>query len=147
MTGLKEFGSYLSRLLTIDALFLNEDRHMHNIAVLYDETGGYHYCPVFDNGRALLSDTTADYPMEEDIIELIPQVKAKTLSSDFVEQLDAVEGLYGQKLSFSYDEKIISELLEKEEYYPNKIKVRVREILLQQRRTYSYLFRENRTIK
>ncbi len=31
MTGLKDFGKYLCTLLTIDALFLNEDRHMHNI--------------------------------------------------------------------------------------------------------------------
>ena len=53
MTGLENFGVYLSRLLTIDALFLNEDRHMHNIAVLRDGTGGYHYCPVFDNGCAI----------------------------------------------------------------------------------------------
>lgn len=61
-TGLKDFGSYLSRVLTIDALFLNEDRHMHNIAVLNDGFGNYHYCPVFDNGCALLSDTQMEYP-------------------------------------------------------------------------------------
>lgn len=146
MTGLKEFGPYLSRLLTIDALFLNEDRHMHNIAVLYDDAGRYHYCPVFDNGSALLSDTTADYPMGEDIISLIPQVKAKTLSSDFMEQLDVAEDLYGQNLYFTYDEGIINELLAKEEYYPDDIKVRIKEVLLQQRRTYSYLFRKNETV-
>ena len=56
MTGLKDFGVYLSKLLTVDALFLNEDRHMHNIAVLRDKSGEYHYCPIFDNGCALLSD-------------------------------------------------------------------------------------------
>ena len=146
MTGLKEFGPYLSRLLTIDALFLNEDRHMHNIAVLYDDAGRYHYCPVFDNGSALLSDTTADYPMGEDIISLIPQVKAKTLSSDFMEQLDVAEDLYGQNLYFTYDEGIINELLAKEEYYPDDIKVRIKEVLLRQRRTYSYLFRKTETV-
>lgn len=146
MTGLKEFGPYLSRLLTIDAVFLNEDRHMHNIAVLYDDAGRYHYCPVFDNGSALLSDTTADYPMGEDIISLIPQVKSKTLSSDFMEQLDAAEGLYGQNLYFAYDEGIINKLLAKEEYYPDDIKVRIKEVLLQQRRTYSYLFRKTETV-
>ena len=85
MTGLKDFGFYLSRLLTIDALFLNEDRHMHNIAVLLDGDGHYHYCPVFDNGCALLADTQMDYPMGEDIITLIPQVRAKTLSRNFME--------------------------------------------------------------
>lgn len=32
--GIKNFGIYIRRLLTVDALFLNEDRHKHNIAVL-----------------------------------------------------------------------------------------------------------------
>lgn len=85
----------------------------------------------------------ADYPMGEDIIELITMVKAKTLSSDFREQLDVAEKLYGQKLYFTYDEGIINELLQKEHYYPEDIKIRIKEILLQQRRTYSYLFRKS----
>lgn len=92
---------YLSRLLTIDALFLNEDRHMHNVAVLRDKTGAYHFSPVFDNGCALLSDTTMDYPLSDDIIDLIPEVHAKTLCRDFNEQLDAVEKLYGQTMKFA----------------------------------------------
>ena len=140
MTGLKEFGGYLSVLLTIDAVFLNEDRHMHNIAVLRDNNGQYHYCPVFDNGSALLSDLTVDYPLNMDIIDLIPRVQAKTLCSDFQEQLEAVESLYGQTLRFSFDSHVITHLLEEEPYYPEQIKVRVRDILLQQRRTYQYLF-------
>ena len=141
MTGLINFGKYLSRLLTIDALFLNEDRHMHNIAVLRDKTGAYHFSPVFDNGCALLSDTTMDYPLGEDIIDLIPEVHAKTLCRDFNEQLDAVEKLYGQTMKFSFDEHVITGLLENEPYYPEEIKIRVRDILLQQRRSYRYLFR------
>lgn len=141
MTGLEKFGEYLARLLTVDALFLNEDRHMHNIAVLQNGSGEYDYCPVFDNGSALLSDTTMDYPMGGDIIDLIPQANAKTISTDFDEQLEAVENLYGQTLYFSYDEHVISELLENERHYPEEIKIRVRDILLQQRRRYQYLFR------
>ena len=39
MTGLKDFGKYLNKLFTIDALFLNEDRHTHNIAVLMNSDG------------------------------------------------------------------------------------------------------------
>lgn len=140
MTGLKDFGEYLCTLLTIDALFLNEDRHMHNIGVLLDPLGVYHYCPVFDNGCSLLSDTTTDYPLEEDIIDLIPQVQAKTLATDFLEQLEAVEKLYQSNLHFSFNEKIIENLLKEENFYPTDIKLRVRDILLQQRRSYRYLF-------
>ena len=95
---------------------------MHNIAVLLDRDGHYHYCPVFDNGCALLSDTQMDYPMGEDIITLIPQVRAKTLSRNFMEQLEAVEALYGQSLKFSYSIKEIEMLLEKEPIIRKKLK-------------------------
>ena len=51
-------GIYMNKLLTIDAFFLNEDRHTHNIAVLMNGKGDYVYCPIFDNGAGLLADTT-----------------------------------------------------------------------------------------
>lgn len=63
MTGLRHFGIYMNKLLTIDAFFLNEDRHTHNIAVLMNGKGDYAYCPIFDNGAGLLADTTMDYPL------------------------------------------------------------------------------------
>ena len=101
ISDLADFGSSMSKLLTIDALFLNEDRHTHNIAVLLDNAGRYHYCPVFDNGAALLSDTTMDYPMSSDLNELIEKPTAKTISQSFDEQLDIAEQLYGQHIQFS----------------------------------------------
>ncbi len=140
MTGLKEFGSYLGKLLTIDALFLNEDRHTHNIAVLLDDIGEYHYCPIFDNGASLLSDTTMDYPMEENIYELMEEARPKTICQDFDEQLDIVEGLYGKQIRFWYGIKQIESLLSAEPYYSDEVKHRVREILVNQRRKYQYLF-------
>lgn len=140
ITGLKAFGAYVSKLLTVDALFLNEDRHTHNIAVLIDNERKFHYCPIFDNGAALLSDTTMDYPMGVDVNRMIGGAKAKTFCSDFDEQLDVVEQLYGQHISFSFSNKDIEELLVQEPYYPEEIKIRVREIILQQKRKYQYLF-------
>ena len=65
MTGLQNFGVYMNKLLTIDAFFLNEDRHMHNIAILMNGKGDYAYCQIFDNGAGLLADTTMDYPLAE----------------------------------------------------------------------------------
>lgn len=140
MTGLKEFGIYMSKLMTIDALFLNEDRHTHNIAVLLDPEGGYHYCPIFDNGAGLMSDTFLDYPMDVPVQELFGSVSAKTFASDFDEQLDIAERLYGQHLKFNYSRREIEELLNKERYYPEEMKQRVCDILTEQRRKYKYLF-------
>lgn len=105
ITGLEAFGRYMSILLTVDAFFLNEDRHMHNIAVLLDEAGKYHYCPIFDNGAALLADTTLDYPLEGDTETLMKKARPKTFCSDFEEQLDAVERLYGMHFQFHFNMK------------------------------------------
>ena len=140
LTQLEGFGYYLDKLLTIDALFFNEDRHTHNIAVLLDETGKYHYCPIFDHGAALLSDTTMDYPLHGDIDELMETVRAKTFCQDFDEQLDLAEQFYGNQIRFYYREKEIDKLLLEEPFYPEETKRRVKIILMNQRRKYRYLF-------
>lgn len=140
ITGLKNFGEYMSKLLTIDAFFLNEDRHTHNIAVLMDAEGAYHYCPVFDNGAGLLSDTTMDYPTGTEVGKLIGKPKAKTFCQDFDEQLDAIEYLYGQHLKFHFHSENVQALLEDEMYYSDDIKERIKYIILAQKRKYEYLF-------
>lgn len=141
ITGLQNFGDYMCRLITLDAFFLNEDRHTHNIAVLLDEEGKYQYCPIFDNGGCLLSDTTLDYPLNIDIETLIQSVESKTFTNKFDDQLDAIEKLYGLKVKFSFILSDIHELLEKEMYYPAEIKQRVEAIMRYQMRKYAYLFK------
>lgn len=140
MTGLSDFGEYVSKLLTIDALFLNEDRHTHNIAVLRDEKNQFHLCPFFDHGAALLSDTAMDYPMEVETGRLIQAAKAKTFCQDFEEQLECAEQLYGRQLTFRFNRNDVQRLLDKEQNYPPEIRERVMEILVTQRRKYQYLF-------
>lgn len=141
ITGLEEFGAYMSRLLTIDAFFLNEDRHTHNIAVLMDEDGKYHYCPVFDNGAALMSDIKMDYPLEAETEKMVDSVSAKTFCRSFDEQLDIVEQLYGQNIQFDFCVKDVYNLIDNEPYYSEIIKERVKYIILQQKRKYEYLFK------
>lgn len=142
MTGLKEFGSYMSKLLTIDAIFLNEDRHTHNIAVLMDELGEFHYCPMFDHGAGLLADCTMDYPLHRDIDAAMSEVEAKTFCRSFDEQLEIAEKLYGQKLSFGFTTKDVDCILENEVYYTKEEKERVRQILAWQINKYRYLFKK-----
>lgn len=142
ITGLKDFGIYLSKLLTLDAFFLNEDRHTHNIAVLLDDVGRYHYCPIFDHGAALLSDTTLDYPLTGVVEEMIPQVEAKTICTSFDEQLDAVEYLYGRPICFRFGNREVEQLLADEPYYSREIKQRIYTIIRKQKSKYQYLFRK-----
>lgn len=141
VTGLRNFGIYMNQLFTIDALFLNEDRHTHNMAVLMDGEGRFFLCPVFDNGGTLLSDMSMDYPMSEDPVVLMREVKAKTISTDFDEQLDVSERLYGRNLRFHFTKKQGAELLKKAVGYEEEIRNRVASILYLQMDKYRYLWK------
>lgn len=140
LTGLKQFGVYLNKLLTLDAFFLNEDRHTHNIAVLMDGKGKFEYCPIYDNGAALLADTTMDYPLKNDVYEMMGTVRAKTLCSDFDEQLNASETANGVRLKFNFTRDDVNRLLEGADIYYDEEKDRVRKIIFDQMRKYQYLF-------
>lgn len=83
LTGL-DVSCYVSNMLKIDALILNEDRHFNNMGVIK----GINYwrlCPIFDNGLSLLSDTN-DYPFGTPVRFLCNRVKAKPFSTDFIKQ-------------------------------------------------------------
>lgn len=140
MTGLRDFGKYISCLLALDAFFLNEDRHMHNIAVLMNDQGQFDYCPIFDNGAGLLSDTMMDYPMGEDVLELMETVESKTISFDFDEQLDIAESQYGCQVHFQFNKEDVDQLLEAVDIYSKAEKERVRTVIYQQMRKYAYMF-------
>ena len=140
VTGLKNFGQYMNKLFTIDALFLNEDRHTHNIAVLMNNERQFAYCPIFDNGAGLLSDTTMDYPMHEEVYKLIDSVKAKTICDSFDEQLDISEELYGCYLKFYFTKKDVKTLLDNGKIYSEEERERVETVIYERMRKYQYLF-------
>ena len=142
ITGLKELGKYMNKLLTIDCFFLNEDRHTHNIAILMDENGNYDYCPIFDNGACLLSDTMMEYPIEEDVYTLIDSVKSKTISTNLEEQTEVSEKLFGMNLFFNFTKKDVEDILNAEEalIYSLEERERVRKVIFEQMRKYPYLF-------
>lgn len=138
ITGLRNFGEYMSKLLTIDSFFLNEDRHTHNIAVLMNGVGEYAYCPIFDNGAGLLADTTMDYPLSGDVYELAESAKSKTFCQDFDEQLEIAEKLYGQQIEFYFTRQDVIKILECVDY-EDTIKKRVETLVLDRMRHYQYL--------
>ncbi len=140
MTNLSDFGIYLNKMLTVDALFLNEDRHLHNIAVLMKPDNSFGYCPLFDHGAGLLADTTMDYTLGINIFELIGEVKAKTVCQSFDEALEASERLFGQNIHFHFTKGDVSTILDKDTIYANNVKSRVKDVLFEQMRRYQYLF-------
>lgn len=117
-TGLREFPQYLTLLFEVDALFMNDDRHLNNIAVL-EKNGKYDYCPIFDNGAGLLSNTQLS-PMDIEPKSLITALKARPFNTTFNRQILTARALYGSQLKFpKFTEKeIISVLQPLLAYYP-----------------------------
>ena len=141
MTGLKDFGIYLNKIFTIDAFFLNEDRHLHNVAVLMNGKGEFAYSPIFDNGAGLLSDIKMDYPLGNDVCGLMKEARAKTICDNFEEQLDLSEELYGTNLKFEFARSDVKRILSEIPGYSEEIVARVEEIIFMQIQKYQYLFR------
>lgn len=96
ITQLPDFPKYLTLLFEIDALFLNEDRHLNNIALL-EQNGTYSYCPIFDNGAALLSNTQI-YGMDVAPAAHIKSVRARPFNTTFNRQIITARNLFGPQL-------------------------------------------------
>ena len=118
LTGLDRFPEYLTMLFEIDALFLNDDRHLNNIAVL-ERGGKYDYCPIFDNGAALLSNVQISR-MDIDPKALISALRARPFNTTFTRQMNTAGRLYGEQLKMPQltAAEIKSELEPLLEYYP-----------------------------
>jgi hypothetical protein len=117
MTGLADFGPYLTLLFEIDALILNQDRHLNNIAVLR-RANGYSFCPIFDNGAAYLLDY-ALYPYEIDTKALIAQTDALPFHTSFTRLANTARSLYGPQLQVQFTKTDIEQLLQPLlAYYP-----------------------------
>ncbi len=119
ITGLKSFGEYLTLIFEIDTLFLNEDRHLNNIAVLYDGSG-FEYCPIFDNGAGLLSDVRS-YGYDIAPQGLYPLVKAQPFGMSFTRQANAMRKLYGRQLKTAFDMNDVDYVLDEAvTFYPER---------------------------
>ena len=140
LTGLKGFGKYLSGMLALDAVTLNEDRHFRNIAVIRSKES-FRFAPIFDNGAAFLSDCYS-YPkgnLERSYLEdLISSTEVKPFGHSFDEQLDACKELYGTPLQFNFVDVKNSEL---SKYYDDEVLARIDFVMRESKRKYRYLFK------
>ena len=120
MTGLELFPQYLTLLFEVDALFCNDDRHLNNIAVI-EKNGKYDYCPIFDNGAGLLSNTQLSQ-MDISPPALISALRARPFNTTFTRQMNTARSLYGTQLTIpklapNAVQKVLQPILE---YYPQR---------------------------
>lgn len=142
-TDLADFGVYLTKILEMDAFFLNEDRHTNNIAVIYDlRERRYDYCPYFDMGLSLFADVKQDFPMEKNLEECRKSIIAKPFSRDFDEQMDAANELYGSYLRFTITKEEMVKEIDKWKFpYEKEYLERAKEALRYQAGKYQYMFK------
>ena len=95
-TGLTEFPRYLTLLFEVDTLLCNDDRHLNNIAVI-EQASTYDYCPIFDNGAGLLSNTQISQ-MDISPKALIASLRARPMGTTFTRQMNTARSLYGNQL-------------------------------------------------
>lgn len=94
LTGLNILG-YLSKLLMLDCLIVNEDRHYMNLGVCRNiKTGEFVFAPCFDNGSSLFC-TDWTYRKRKTLEENIDFAKsvARPFSKFYDKQLDALLNL------------------------------------------------------
>ena len=97
ITGLDDFGVYLTLLFEIDTLFANDDRHLNNIAVLRTDDGRFDYCPIFDLGAALLSNTqVCRYDIAPQA--LLSSLRAAPFSMNFSRMMHTAQAQFGVHL-------------------------------------------------
>lgn len=120
LTGLELFPQYLTLLFEIDALFLNDDRHLNNIAVL-EKDGHFDYCPIFDNGAGLLSNVQTA-PMDIDPAALIRSANARPFNTTFNRQVIHARNLFSPQLHICRftEEAILRELEDPLAYYAQR---------------------------
>ena len=101
VTGLDRFNDYISFLVQIDAFFYNEDRHLNNIAVMWNpDDDTYDYCPYYDFGLTLFADTRDDYPLTMSVERCMKLIKARPFSNDFIKQVEACRSISDVELEF-----------------------------------------------
>lgn len=73
---------YLGYMLELDAILLNEDRHLRNISLISSNDGSLRFSPIYDNGMSLLSDWRSYKTIDD-----MSKVRSCTFSDDFIKQV------------------------------------------------------------
>ena len=133
----QNFQNTLSRLLELDALFLNQDRHLNNIALLHTDFG-CKPCPIFDCGASFLLDFNL-YRPDIETQAFLSKAQCLPFKSSFTRTDHTAQSLYGKQLEVDFARSDIEPLLDAYlDYYPKQfrylLKERVLTVLLAQKK-------------
>ena len=98
--------TYLSKILTLDMIVLNEDRHLNNLALIM-KNNNFYPAPIFDNGVSLLT-ANSSINRHFSIEENVKRVTARPFSGSHEKMAEYL----GKGFSLEYEAAL--EWLEKE---------------------------------
>ena len=110
-TGLSNFDNYITKMLELDKITLNSDRHYSNIAVIKNKSQ-YDYAPFFDQGRCFaLSDSYWKYDNNPE--RIVEMVEPRLHYENFDKQAKEMEQIYGKLLIIKYGKEDLDDTLNK----------------------------------
>lgn len=94
VTNYSEFEilEYIGKILYLDSIILNEDRHLNNISFIRNGNS-WRFAPVFDNGLSLLSDVSKYLMYDKHLGAMINGVRSKPFSDSFRVQLSYLKDI------------------------------------------------------
>lgn len=108
ITNLQDFDKYLTSMFEFDSLIKNTDRHLSNIAVLYDNKNKeYNYCPIFDNGRSFGTAIEHSSNLKE-----FMELSASPFTKTFEEQTKICEDITGKQFVTTFSMNDLAKTLE-----------------------------------
>lgn len=108
---------YFGKLIKLDAITLNSDRHTNNISFIRNNNTILPM-PVYDNGAALLSDIKT-YPLVIGRLSMVSKVMSKPFSNNFDEQLSYFEDVEPLRINYSkFEAKVLKALNKIDLYVP-----------------------------
>ncbi len=122
---------YLGRLLLLDALILNEDRHIMNIGVVrHTKTGAFGVAPCFDNGSSLFC-TNWTYRKRKSLDENIKFAMsvARPFSKFYDKQVEAILNLGCKPLVINKQAYIYLMQSYNNHLYPDELNSRIKGVL------------------
>lgn len=102
-----DITEYLGKMLTLDMVILNTDRHFNNIGlVVNSEMNNYKLAPIFDHGNALFSNIS-EFPFDSSMEDNIEKVVGQPFCANLERQ--AMELGFGLKVNYQKLYEILKE--------------------------------------
>lgn len=84
-----DLREYLRKVLYLDSIISNTDRHLNNLSVIVNSEGKYREAPIYDNGLSCLMNFS-EFSLEENLKEAIESVRPREFFKNYTDMCDCL---------------------------------------------------------